>query len=270
MDNSISSNGKYICVKKNKFDIFNDSSEESDSDNDKHKEQKYEPPKNIINVVDDEKIDKSDKNCKPKIDENMQNEWTPINKKQYKNDKYHLKKEITQNLTPEETGELIKLSETYQLWVHASSNQSWMLHDCKNILDIKNVSDMWRFINNLRKLNFKTNDFILMRNGIYPLWEAAENKNGSKYSIRTDINTGFEIASILILNLCCDSISPNDKTYVNGINMCVKNNWLLIKIMCKEKTDKIKEHLETNLLHKFNNLSIWHQIIEPEYDDIKS
>jgi len=264
---------KQTCAqKKNIFAALNDDSDDSDDSGDSNKiipDKKTKTNKIIvvddvkkqtdkIIVVDDVKNQTNDEIPKPY----SQSEWQAVTKKNNKN----IDDVPEKIFTPEETGENIILNDTYHLWEHLSSNQSWMIDDCQNILDIQNISTMWKFINNMNKMNFKNHDFILMRKGIYPLWEAHENKAGSKYSIRSDINTGYEIAKILITNLCCGTLSPHNISYVNGINMCVKNNWMLIKIMCKGKDDEIKEHLETKLLQKFKNLSIWHQVTEPEYD----
>lgn len=280
-----SSNGKYKCVKKNVFDALNNDSDESDKEDDfifddgNKQKNKKTTNKNIVIVdePDDKPTQPQQKYVVPNMEiDDTNNNWKTVNKKPQRSNKRNSRQNINNNivnniidkssLTSQDTGELITFSDTYQLWEHLSSNQSWTIDDCNHLLDIENVSHMWKFINNIHKMNFKNHDFILMRKGIYPLWEAKENKNGSKYSIRTDINTGFELASILVSHLCCDSLSSDDPLFVNGINMCVKNSWLLIKIMCKDKEDKIKTHLETTILSKFKNLSIWHQITEPQYD----
>ena len=88
--------------------------------------------------------------------------------------------------------------------------------------------------------------FFLMKNDIMPIWEADENKKGGNWSIKIVKN----IENIW-LNLSIDLVSGNldNSDVVNGISICYKNNYYIIKIWINDfnKNDINNINISSNL-----------------------
>ena len=93
--------------------------------------------------------------------------------------------------------------------------------------------------------------FFLMKNDIKPIWEADENKNGGNWSIKIVKNI-----ETIWLNLSIDLVSGNldNANIVNGISLCYKSSYYIIKIWINDvsKSDlnniNISSDLKNNII----------------------
>lgn len=77
------------------------------------------------------------------------------------------------------------LNTEWSLWISTKVKSNNWLDTIKNIITIGSIEDFWGMFNNIPQagsLHFPS-DYYFFRNGILPMWEAPENKNGGKMTI---------------------------------------------------------------------------------------
>jgi hypothetical protein len=82
------------------------------------------------------------------------------------------------------------------------------------------------------KLNMDTNEFIIMRSDVKPLWEDPKNINGGTFTIILSHDKGFELWQQLIMSLCGETLMKSTMSYINGISVSyiLKNDMTYLKI----------------------------------------
>lgn len=163
------------------------------------------------------------------------------------------------------TGKYMLLPSIWHLWEHKSDNKDWKIDSYNKIMAINNVSDLWGLLNNFYKLDHKMYDFFLMKEDILPIWEHKKNRDGSTCSIRTDTSNGTDALSLLILHMVTNKLYTDGTDDINGISCSVRNNWMVIKVWCGFKEDKLSNILQGGVLGRLSNLSIRHISTIPQY-----
>lgn len=161
-------------------------------------------------------------------------------------------------------GNHLKLSHKYILWSHDIFNKDWTLSSYSNLLTISDVSQFWKLFNNFDKMGIKYNHFFLMKEGINPTWEDIANRNGGICSFRVELNKSIEVWEELNIRMMCHTLNDNDDD-INGISICPKNNWAIIKIWNRDKNNDLSKTINHDILDKFSNLSIKYKENAPEF-----
>ena len=99
----------------------------------------------------------------------------------------------------------------------------------------------------------------------YQFGNIKKNRDGSICSIRTDTNNGADAICLLILHMVTNKLYTDGTDDINGISCSVRNNWMVIKIWCGFKEDKLTPLLQEGLLGRLNNLSFRHISTIPQY-----
>jgi hypothetical protein len=111
-------------------------------------------------------------------------------------------------------GSELKLNSLWKLWIHENDNEKWDIDSYNFNSNIDNIACLWRFLNSFNNLDKFNRQFYVMRDGIMPIWEDNNNKNGVICSFRIEnINVnpkiyndiGVDIFScfcIMVLNEC--------------------------------------------------------------------
>tara|TARA_B100001121_G_C18619033_1_gene588375 strand:+ start:428 stop:952 length:525 start_codon:yes stop_codon:yes gene_type:complete len=137
-----------------------------------------------------------------------------------------------------------KFKDKWTLWFHNFRCNDWSIKSYQKLIQIGSICDFWRLYNNYYSLKYGM--FFLMKNDIMPIWEADENKNGGNWSIKIVKNI-----ETVWLNLSIDLVSGNldNGDIVNGISICYKNNYYIIKIWINDlnKNDINNINISSNL-----------------------
>lgn len=182
----------------------------------------------------------------------MSAEWTVASKKK------NVRK--VPNIIPND----VMLNCEYVMWCHNIQNKDWSLNGYTKLCNIKTVSEFWKLSNNLDKLNFKMNNFFLMKVGINPIWEDPNNRDGGICSFRVELDNALAVYELLCVYLmCCKLVQSVDD--INGISFTPKNNWAIIKIWNKDGTNDLAKSLHKDILFKYKKISIQYKKNEPEY-----
>lgn len=140
-------------------------------------------------------------------------------------------------------GDEMKLNTSWTVWIHENDNQDWSLSSYKSIYEINSIGSMWRFLWVLDNLNKNVRQYYIMRNGITPIWEDNNNKQGAICSImidnmnrssrhtRGDLGVdAFSAICILVMN---ESFVKNNQD-INGLCYSIKSRSVLIKLWIKD------------------------------------
>jgi hypothetical protein len=70
-------------------------------------------------------------------------------------------------------------------------------------------------------LNLDKNDYIIMREGIEPIWEDPKNEKGGTFSIKLNHEDGYNLWTEILFNIMANSLTnrTNDMNYINGISV---------------------------------------------------
>lgn len=175
---------------------------------------------------------------------------------------------IVNNTNPDQVandGRYILLPSLWSLWEHRSDSKNWKIDSYKKIIELNNVSQFWKMLNNFYRLDHKVFDFFLMKENIQPIWEHPKNRDGSICSIRTDISNGIDALNLITLHMITNKLYTEGIDDINGISCSVRNNWMVIKIWCGFKEDKLTAILREGILGKIVNLTLKHILTAPEY-----
>ena len=164
----------------------------------------------------------------------------------------------------DETGRYILLPSEWTLWEHRSDSKNWKIDGYKKIIKIGTIGQFWNVMNTFYKLDHKGYDFFFMKNKVLPIWEDDKNKKGSQCSIRTDLVTGIDALNLLFIQMVTNKLYTDGTDDINGISCSVRNSWIVIKIWCGFREDKLTTIIK-NVLGKLTNLTFKYIPTSPEY-----
>ena len=152
----------------------------------------------------------------------------------------------------------------WNLWYHHSQN-NWRIEGYKNIFIINNIKDYWDLHNNIYKIGGINNQhFFLMRDGIDPIWEDENNKNGGCWSIKLSSDKSYDLWEKLSLYIVGESLIK-DTLNINGLSICLKNNTTsVIKIWNNNYNNNSLDLLHKDILDLYG-MNILYKSHVPEY-----
>jgi len=163
-----------------------------------------------------------------------------------------------------DNGSNLLFSNKYILWCHDVYSKDWSINGYTKLCSIHSVSEFWRLFNNFNKLDYKHTHFFLMLDGINPIWEDPQNRNGGtcsfKVSIEESIDTFTTMCLYMVVNLLTSKYGD-----INGISLCPKPGSSNIKIWNKDKYNDLTISLHNDILEKYKSYSIIYKSNEPEY-----
>jgi hypothetical protein len=143
----------------------------------------------------------------------------------------------------------IKLNDTWVIWIHKITDKNWLKESYKPIYSFNTIQEFWKFFNAIDDYN--TNMFFLMREGVFPLWEDAKNRDGGCWSYiieKDDIKEHWTSVSAQMIG---EMITNKHKIDINGISLSPRTNVGVIKIW--NKTATLEKEFDLNLDVKYLN-----------------
>jgi len=135
------------------------------------------------------------------------------------------------------------LNDVWCLYFHDPYDMNWEPNSYKFITTISSIEDFIEIYNNFHNLLSK-GMFFIMRENIMPRWEDDNNKNGGCFSFKINKNEVldkfFEVSSQILGETLgkSDVISNN----INGISICPKKNYHIIRIWIKNNNNLAKDN----------------------------
>lgn len=156
------------------------------------------------------------------------------------------------------------LANNYILWSHDVYGKNWTINGYNKLCTINNVSHFWKVFNNVDKLGYRINNLFLMKEGVDPIWEHEENRNGGICSFKTDIDTALHLYETLCMRMLCHKL-VDQLDDINGISFSPKNNSAIIKIWNKNHENDLTVTLHQDILENYKHMSIKYKSNSPEY-----
>jgi len=157
------------------------------------------------------------------------------------------------NMTKDIVKQKHSLNNTWVVWIHKIYDKNWLKESYKQLYSFNTIEGFWKFYKVIP--DYSTNMYFLMREGVFPLWEDAKNRNGGTWSYiieKEDINSHWVQMSAKMIGeiITSDNKYRND---INGISLSPRTNVAIIKIW--NKTKSLEKKISLNLDEEYlNNL----------------
>lgn len=134
----------------------------------------------------------------------------------------------------------IFLNDTWNLYFHDPYDANWNNTSYIGLGSIGSVEDFWKHHHCL-KPNLHKAMFFIMRDGIFPSWDASPNINGGCLSIKILKDHLADFWEDLVIKMLGETlIKENHRTShwdsLNGISTSPKKHFCIIKLWLKDKT----------------------------------
>lgn len=125
-----------------------------------------------------------------------------------------------------------ELNEEWGLWAHLPHDTDWTLKSYQRVFTFTTVEDTIAITESLPEVLVKNCMLFIMKNGITPIWEDVQNRDGGCFSYKIPNKNVYEVWKELTYTLVGGSISANKEFVKNitGITISPKKNFCIIKI----------------------------------------
>ena len=127
------------------------------------------------------------------------------------------------------------LYDKWVLWAHLPHDTDWGIRSYKKISVISNVEQMLSLYSILPEKLIKNCMLFLMRDGIDPMWEHPDNRDGGCFSYKVGNKTVPQVWKNLSYTLVGETLTNNHKMgkIINGITISPKRSFCIIKVWLK-------------------------------------
>ena len=124
-----------------------------------------------------------------------------------------------------------RLYDKWTLWAHLPHDTDWSLSSYHKIITLETIEEALVLFETLPEVMIKNCMLFLMRDGINPTWEDANNRNGGCFSYKINNRTVAHCWKNLSYVLLGETLtSPNNTKFITGITISPKKNFCIIKI----------------------------------------
>lgn len=157
----------------------------------------------------------------------------------------------------------IFINDVWNLYFHDPYDVNWNNESYLRLSTIASVDDFWK--NHLiLKTNIQKGMFFIMRDGIFPSWDASPNINGGCLSIKILKENLAEFWEDLVIKMLGETIVKDSHrsawSSVNGLSTSPKKHFCIIKIWLKDKILNDKDYF--NISSKYHGDIIFKSNIE--------
>ena len=133
--------------------------------------------------------------------------------------------------TPQ-TVEYHKLYDKWVLWAHLPHNTDWSINSYIKVFEFTTIEDTVALIEELPSVLVENCMLFIMRDGIKPIWEDPQNRNGGSFSYKVLNKLVYEVWKDLTYCIVGNSISQSKDFVdsVSGITISPKKNFCIVKV----------------------------------------
>ena len=122
------------------------------------------------------------------------------------------------------------LNETWNLYAHLPHDTDWTLSSYKLISSTDNIEKTINLLEAIPDKVIKNCMLFIMKDGINPMWEDPQNRNGGCFSYKISNNNVALVWRKLTYQLVGESLISKNKNNITGITISPKKNFCIIKI----------------------------------------
>ena len=142
------------------------------------------------------------------------------------------------------TSEFHRLKNKWNLWAHLPQDPDWSVNSYEKIYQFQTVEEVVGITESLPPDLVKKCMLFIMKDGINPMWEDKNNRDGGCFSYKVLNDDVFNVWKKLTYILVGNSISTNSTfvNSVNGITVSPKKKFCIVKIWlsnCKQQDPKL-------------------------------
>lgn len=145
------------------------------------------------------------------------------------------------------------LNDKWDMYYHLPQDKNWNLSSYIAIRkSIDCMTDVIKVNESLHDGIIKNCMLFVMKEGITPMWEDSQNRNGGCFSYKVSNKFVVDIWRKLVYLLCGNSLCNDSKCnkYINGITISPKKNFCIIKIWLS-----VSSLQDPNIIVEIQNLS---------------
>ncbi len=127
------------------------------------------------------------------------------------------------------------LYDKWVLWAHLPHDTDWTLKSYKKIMTVHSVEEMVALYSAIPEKLVKNCMLFLMREGINPMWEDPQNRQGGCFSFKVPNKTVHNVWKQLSYILVGETLTNDCRLLklINGITISPKKAFCIIKIWLK-------------------------------------
>jgi translation initiation factor 4E len=128
------------------------------------------------------------------------------------------------------------LHDKWTLWAHLPHDTDWSIHSYKKIFTVSTVEEGIAITETLPEVLVKNCMLFIMREGIKPVWEDVQNRNGGCFSYKIANKSVYEVWREMSYVLMGESIGQEAafSAGVTGITISPKKNFCIVKIWMRD------------------------------------
>jgi len=155
------------------------------------------------------------------------------------------------------------IEKKWKVYFHDSETDNWKWNSYKQVHEINSITQFWQLFNHIHRFNFKLKNIFIMKENILPQWEDKENINGTICSIQINNDKFVDLFIKLSIIILTNNFS-DDERLINGISVCEKNGFILIKLWLKKCNNSIKSIINNVINNFYKNISVRYKKIKIE------
>lgn len=131
------------------------------------------------------------------------------------------------------------LEDNWIIWHHYGRSKDWSVESYNKVGSFDNVGDFWRYINNMEDCITSGDMIIFMKEGINPVWEDPENKDGGTIRLLTERKEAYSNFIELAMGVMGRNIfaSQKDVDVINGFSVSTKHRTTVFKLWTSKVID---------------------------------
>lgn len=146
------------------------------------------------------------------------------------------------------------LSDKWTFWAHLPHDTDWSLKSYNKITTVSTVEEVVTLNNIIPDVMVCNCMLFVMRDGVYPLWEDKNNKDGGSFSFKIELNNTHDLWKEMVYKLIGEDIfeSEDKVSKITGITISPKKNFCIFKIWLKDCSEQNVNNLKINKLFDKN------------------
>ncbi len=130
---------------------------------------------------------------------------------------------------------LSKTKTGWTLFYHDPNNESYVVESYIPLITFHTVEELGAVIKLMKPKHVLNGMFFLMREGIEPIWESIDNRNGGAWSIRVFADNVYNVFMDIMMRTVGETLC-RDPVDITGITLSPKRGACIIKIWTRDSS----------------------------------
>lgn len=133
-------------------------------------------------------------------------------------------------------------------------NQEEYTEMVKEVAEIKTLDEFVQIFSYLKKPHDSANgmEISLFKNGIKPVWESEEHKEGGKVNLKLKKENSNIVWDEVVLNFVTDSFPYVSNEDITGVLFSVKNNFTVVQVWFKTFNSQVANNFTSSMRSIFS------------------